>query len=92
MRFGRIFDLRRMVWPWTTTKPWSVSSNRKGSRIQRKVRLPLLIELDTRADAGMDEQIIAEAAAVVEALEELDMLLRDRVADRRKRFLVAEAR
>ena len=39
----------------------------------------------------MDEEIIAEAAAVVEALQELHMLLRDRVADRRKRFRVARS-
>src|SRR4051794_34218243 len=25
-----------IVWPWTTMKPWSVSSSRNGSRIQRR--------------------------------------------------------
>ena len=46
-----------------------------------KVGLALLIELDARTNTGVDEEIIAEAAAVVEALEELHMLLRDRGAN-----------
>jgi hypothetical protein len=39
----------------------------------------------------MDEKIIAEAAAVVEALEELDVLGGDGFADDRERFLVGQA-
>src|SRR5206468_7344528 len=48
-----------------------------------QVGLALLVELDARPNAGMDEQIVAEAAAVGEALKELDVRPRDRGANDR---------
>src|SRR4051812_24268682 len=50
-----------------------------------EVRLILLLERNAGADAGMDEEIIAEAARIDEASKELDVLFRNRVADRRER-------
>lgn len=46
-----------------------------------KVGLPLLIELHAGPNAGMHEEIVAEPATVVEALEELDVLLGNGGAD-----------
>ena len=46
-----------------------------------QVRLALLVDLNAGPDAGVDEQIIAEAAAVGEAFQELDMLGRNAGAD-----------
>ena len=42
-----------------------------------KVGLGLLLELNPGPDTGVDEQIIAKAATIREALEELDMLARE---------------
>ena len=43
-----------------------------------QVGLALLVERDPGPDPGVDEQIVAEAAGVDEALQELDVLIRDR--------------
>src|SRR6478672_1503351 len=46
-----------------------------------KVGLGLLLELDPGTDPGMDEQIIAKAAGIHEAVEELDVPLGNRRPD-----------
>ena len=42
-----------------------------------KVSLGLLFEVDPRPDSGVDEKIVAEAAAIGEALQEVDVIARD---------------
>ena len=57
-----------------------------------KVGLALLIEVDARPDAGMDKEIIAETAAINEALEELDVIFRNHAANDGQRLLVTQMR
>ena len=56
-----------------------------------EVRLALPVELDSGADSGVDEEVIAEAAGIGEAAQELDMLLRDGTPQGRERSLVGKA-
>ena len=48
-----------------------------------EVGLALLFELNPGPDAGVDEQIITEAAAIGKALEELDVALGNGAAHHR---------
>ena len=54
-----------------------------------KIGLALLVDFDARTNSGMDEEIIAEPAAVVEALDELDMLSWNDLADELEHILIA---
>src|SRR6476469_1330296 len=56
-----------------------------------QVRLPLLVEQYAGTDAGMDEQIVAEAAGIDEAPQERDMVLGDRLAHERQSGLLVDA-
>ena len=46
-----------------------------------QVGLPLLVKRDARANSGMDEEVIAEAASIGETTEKLDVAGRDRRPD-----------
>src|SRR5437764_12013651 len=52
-----------------------------------EVGLALLIDLDPRSNPGVDNEVIAEATAIDERLEELDMFLWHRAADDLHDFL-----
>ena len=55
---------------------------KEGVTDPAQIRLKLLVELDTRPDAGVDEQEITEPAGIDEAFKELDVVLGDRSANR----------
>jgi hypothetical protein len=64
----------------------------KGIADPAKIGLALLIKLDAGPDASMNEQVVAKATAVREALDELDVLERDCSLDHCKRFVVGRPR
>jgi hypothetical protein len=52
--------------------------------------LALLVEIDARPDPRMDEQIVAKAAAIGEALQEFHMFFGDCMADDRQRLFIRQ--
>ena len=51
-----------------------------------QIRLALLVDLDAGANAGVNEEIVAEAAAIIETLEEFDVLPGNSLAYHGERF------
>jgi hypothetical protein len=57
-----------------------------------QVGLGLLVEVDSGPNSSVDEEIIAETAAIHEAFEELDVILWDRSANDSQRLVIAQMR
>jgi hypothetical protein len=55
-----------------------------------EIGLALLVDFNARPDAGVNEQIVAKATAVVEALEKLNMFLGDCAPNTHERILIAQ--
>ena len=56
-----------------------------------EVRLPLLLQDNSRPNSSVDEQVVAEAACIDEPFEEFDMLCRNRAADHGNGVVVGKA-